>query len=92
MKTFFIERDIPGANRLTAEELKGISAKSNDIVAGMGVPYKWLTSYVAGDKLYCIHQAENPEDIYRHAREGGFPANSVTEIAAVIEPKTATGK
>jgi Protein of unknown function (DUF4242) len=92
MKTFFVERDIPGADKLTAEELKSISAKSNDVVAGMGLPYKWLTSYVAGDKLYCIHQAENVEDIYRHARKGGFPANAVTEIAAVIGPETATGK
>lgn len=92
MKTFFVERDIPGADKLTAEELKSISAKSNEVVAGLGVPYKWLTSYVAGDKFYCVHQAESSQDIYRHAREGGFPADKVTEIAAVIGPQTATPK
>jgi len=89
MKTFVIERDIPGADKLTADELKGIAAKSCDVVAVLGVPYKWVTSYVAGDKIYCIHQAENAEAIYRHAREGGFPADRVTEVAAVIGPQTA---
>ncbi len=89
MKTFVIERNIPGASQLTAEELKGISAKSCDVVAGLGVPYRWITSYVAGDKIYCVHEAESA-DVYRHAREGGFPADSVTEVAAIIGPQTAT--
>ncbi len=92
MKTFFVERDIPGADKLTAEELQGISEKSNEIVNGMGVPYKWLASYVAGDKSYCVHQAENSKDIYRHAREGGFPADNVTEVTAIIGPRTAIEK
>lgn len=90
MKTFVIEREIPGASRLTADELKGISAKSCDVVAGLGVPYQWVTSYVAGDKIYCVHQAPSAEDIHRHAREGGFPADKVTEVAAIIGPQTAT--
>ena len=90
MKTFVIERDIPGASRLTADELKGISAKSCDVVAELGVPYKWITSYVAGDKIYCVHQAETAAAIYRHAREGGFPADKVTEVTAIIGPQTAT--
>jgi hypothetical protein len=90
MKTFVIERDIPGASRLTADELKGISAKSCDVVAELGVPYKWITSYVAGDKIYCVHQAESADVIYRHAREGGFPADKVTEVTAIIGPQTAT--
>jgi hypothetical protein len=89
MKTFVIERDIPGASRLTAEELKGISVKSCDVVAGLDVPYKWITSYVAGDKIYCVHEAESADVIYRHAREGGFPASKVTEVAAIIGPQTA---
>ncbi len=89
MKTFVIERDIPGANRLTADELRGIAAKSCEVVAGLGVPYTWITSYVAGDKIYCIHAAESADDIYRHAREGGFPADRVTEVAAIIGPQTA---
>lgn len=90
MKTFVIEREIPGASRLTADELKGISAKSCDVVAGLGVPYKWVTSYVAGDKIYCVHEAPSAEVIHRHAREGGFPADKVTEVAAIIGPQTAT--
>ncbi len=90
IKTFVIERDIPGADRLTADELKGISAKSCEVVAGLGVRYAWVTSYVAGDKIYCIHQAESADDIFRHARLGGFPADKVTEVTAVIGPETAT--
>ena len=89
MKTFVIERNIPGADRLTQDELKGISAKSCDVIAGLGVPYKWITSYVAGDKIYCVHQAESADVIRRHAREGGFPADNVIEVAATISPQTA---
>ena len=89
MPTFIIERHIPGAHALSAAELKEISAKSNGVVAGLGVPYQWVTSYVAGDKIYCIHEAENADVIRRHAREGGFPADAVTEVAAVIGPGTA---
>ena len=73
MPTFVIERNIPGADKLTQDELKGISAKSCDVVAGLDVPYTWVTSYVAGDKFYCIHEAESADVIRRHAREGGFP-------------------
>jgi hypothetical protein len=89
MPTFIIERHIPGAGALNAEELKAISAKSNDVVARLGLPYQWVRSYVAGDKIYCIHEAENADVIRRHAREGGFPADAVTEVAAVIGPGTA---
>jgi hypothetical protein len=89
MPTFVIERDLPGADKLTAEELKGISMKSNEVVAGLRVPYKWITSYVAGDKIYCVHEAESADVVRRHAKQGGFPANKVTEVAAVIDPQTA---
>ena len=89
MPTFVIERNIPGADKLTQDELKGISAKSCDVVAGLGVPYTWVTSYVAGDKFYCIHEAESADVIRRHAREGGFPADLVTEVSAIIGPATA---
>lgn len=89
MKTFVIERNIPGASRLTNDELRAISAKSCDVVKGLGVPYRWITSYVAGDKIYCVHQAESADVITRHAREGGFPADKVTEVSAVIGPQTA---
>lgn len=90
MQTYIIERDIPGANKLSASELCDISTKSNEVVANLGEPYTWITSYVAGDKIFCIHKAQNPEVIRRHAELGGFPANKITEIAAVIGP--ATGK
>lgn len=88
MPTYVIEREIPGADKLSASELKEISAKSNQVAAGLGVPYKWITSYVAGDKVYCVHEAESADVIRRHAREGGFPANKITEVAAVIGPQT----
>jgi Nickel responsive protein SCO4226-like len=88
MPTYVIEREIPGADKLTAQELKEISAKSNEVVAGLGVPYKWITSYVAGDKIYCVHEAESAEVVRRHASKGGFPINKVTEVAAMIGPAT----
>jgi hypothetical protein len=91
MPLFVIEREIPGADKLTADELKGISTKSNEVVCGLGLPYRWVTSYVAGDKIYCVHEAESAAVIERHAREGGFPANRITEVAAVIGPDTANG-
>jgi hypothetical protein len=89
MPKFIIERNVPGADKLSADELRDIAIKSNDIVAGLGVPYGWITSYVAGDKLYCVHEAESADMVKRHAREGGFPANRVTEVAAEIGPQTA---
>jgi hypothetical protein len=88
MPIYVIERDIPGANRLTEKELKEISAKSNEVVAGLGKPYKWITSYVAGDKVYCVHEAESADVVRLHASKGGFPVNKVTEVAAVIGPAT----
>jgi hypothetical protein len=90
MPTYIIERDIPGADQLTPDELAVLSAKSNDVVAGLGVPYKWITSYVAGDKIYCVHEAPSADVIRRHAEEGGFPANRITEVAATIGPSTAS--
>jgi Protein of unknown function (DUF4242) len=88
MPTFIIERDVPGASKLTAAQLKDISAKSNSVVDGLGVPYKWLTSYVAGDKLYCVHEAPSADIVRKHAEIGGFPANLITEVATTIGPQT----
>jgi hypothetical protein len=85
MKTYVIEREIPGASQLTDEELRGITGTSNDAVDSLGKPYKWLHSYVAGDKIYCVHQADDAETVKEHARVGGFPANQVTEVAAVFD-------
>lgn len=89
MPQFIIERNIDGASTLTADELADIAAKSNDVVAGLGVPYRWVTSYVAGDKLYCVHEADTADAVREHARCGGFPADMVVEVAAVIGPETA---
>jgi hypothetical protein len=85
MKTFIIEREIPGASQLTDEELRGITSTSNDAVASLEKPYTWLHSYVAGDKIYCVHQAESAEVIREHASRGGFPANLVAEVASVFD-------
>ena len=89
MKRFIIERNIDGADKLTPDELADIATTSNEAVDGLGVPYRWVTSYVAGDKLYCVHDADDAETVRRHARDGGFPADLVVEVAAVFGPETA---
>ena len=85
MPTFLIEREIPGASKLTDDELRGITQKSNEVVDGLNRPYTWRHSYVAGDKIYCIHDAERAEDVIEHARTGGFPANLVVEVSRVFD-------
>ncbi|AMJ62294.1 DUF4242 domain-containing protein [Bosea sp. PAMC 26642] len=92
MPKFLIERNIPGASTLNADQLKAISQKSNAVVAGLGVPYNWVTSYVAGDKIYCLHEADSAEIVYKHASEGGFPADLVTEVTTEIGPSTGTAR
>jgi hypothetical protein len=89
MPTFIIEREIPGASKLSQDDLCQISAKSNEVVESLDVPYTWITSYVAGDKIYCVHEAPSADIIREHAARGGFPVNKVTEVSAVIGPKTA---
>ncbi len=89
MPRFIIEREIPGASDLTEAQLAGIAQKSNATVESLGVPYRWITSYVAGDKIYCIHEADDEETIHEHARRGGFPANVVTAVANEFGPHTA---
>jgi hypothetical protein len=89
MPQFIIERNIDGASTLTPSELADIATTSNEVVAGLGVPYRWITSYVAGDKIYCVHEADTADAVREHARCGGFPADVVTEVAAVIGPETA---
>jgi Nickel responsive protein SCO4226-like len=85
MKTFLIEREIPGAGELTDEQLRGITSTSNDAVESLNKPYKWLHSYVAGNKIYCVHQAQSADVIREHARTGRFPANLVVEVASVFD-------
>jgi hypothetical protein len=89
MPKFIIERQIPGAGSLSAEKLRSISQKSREVLCTLGSDIQWIHSYVAGDKIYCIYLAKNEELIREHARLGGFPANSITEISNVIEPFTA---
>ncbi|GAA3639880.1 hypothetical protein GCM10022200_24260 [Microbacterium awajiense] len=90
MQRFIIEREIPGAGDLSEDALADIAKASNAVVDSLGEPYTWVTSYVAGDKIYCVHEAESAEAVREHARRGGFPANSVTVIANEIGPQTAT--
>jgi hypothetical protein len=85
MPTYIIEREIPGASKLTGEELRGITQKSNAVVEDLDRPYTWCHSYVAGDKIYCVHQAESADDVLEHARGGAFPANLVAEVSAVFD-------
>ena len=89
MKTYVIEREIPGAGKLTAAQLKGISQTSCGVLKEMGPRIQWIQSYVTGNKIYCIYKAENEELIREHAKKGGFPANSISEVSSVISPATA---
>jgi hypothetical protein len=89
MPKFIIEREIPGAGNLTAEQLKAISQKSRDVICKLGTEIQWIQSYVAGDKIYCVYLAPDEELIIKHAKMGGFPANLICKITSVIEPMTA---
>ena len=89
MKKFIIERKLPGAGNMTSEELKAISKASVEVITKLGKHYSWIQSFVTEDKIYCIHVAENKEDIREHAKCGNFPVNSIEEIKQIIDPSTA---
>ena len=89
MPQYVIEREIPGAGGLTQDDLQGISQKSCGILKDMGTGIEWVHSYVTGDKVYCVYNADNEDLIKQHADTGGFPANSISEVKNVISPKTA---
>jgi hypothetical protein len=89
MPKFLIEREIPGAGDLTAQELQAISQKSCGVLRGMGPQIQWLESYVTGDKIYCVYIAPDEAAVREHAAQGGFPANRVSEIKRMIDPTTA---
>lgn len=89
MPKYVIEREIPGAGQLTREELKGISQKSCGVLANLGPRVQWVESFVTADKVYCVYVAPNEELVREHARQGGFPANRVSEVVAMIDPTTA---
>ncbi len=89
MPKYVIEREIPGAGKLTAQDLKSISQKSCSVLNKLGPQIQWVQSYVTGDKVYCVYIAPNKELVLEHARQGGFPANVVAEVKTVIDPTTA---
>jgi hypothetical protein len=89
MPKFVIERELPGAGKLAAGDLKGIARKSNEVLDSMGPQIRWLQSYVTDDKIYCVYIAPNVEMIHEHARQGGFPCNRVSRVSATIDATTA---
>ena len=88
MPKYVIERELPGAGKLSADELRSISQKSNSVIAELGPDVKWFQSYVTDDKIYCVYAASDEDIIQEHARCGGFPANRISKVSAVIDPTT----
>ena len=89
MPKFVIERSVPGAGKMSPMDLKGISQKSSEVLREMGPRVQWQQSYVTGDKIYCVYIADSEEDVLEHAKKGGFPADTVSAVHAVIDPSTA---
>lgn len=89
MPKYIIERDLPGAGKLTADELQGISRKSCEVLQALGPDIQWVQSYVTADRIYCVYIAPDAAMIREHARCGGFPANRISEVFAGIDPTTA---
>jgi hypothetical protein len=88
MPKYVIEREVVGAAKMTPEELYTLSCKSNEVLTAMAPIIQWNHSYVTDDKLYCVYIADSAETVREHARRGGFPANVVTQVAAMIDPTT----
>lgn len=89
MPKYVIEREVPGAGKLSAEQLKAMSQTSCKVLDKMGPQINWVHSYVVADKIYCVYISPNEKMIYEHAKTAGFPANSVSRVSAVIDPVTA---
>ncbi|HUO79545.1 MAG TPA: DUF4242 domain-containing protein [Steroidobacteraceae bacterium] len=89
MPKFVIEREIPGAGKMSANDLKMISQKSCGVLVSLGPSVQWVHSYVTADKIYCIYQAADESLVRRHAELGGFPANKISKVTTVIDPATA---
>ena len=89
MPKYLIERELPGAGKLSPAELRAVSQKSCSVLNSLGPQIQWIHSYVTGDKIYCVYRAPNEEMVREHARQGGFPANRISEITTVIDPSTA---
>ena len=92
MPKFVIERNIPGAGKLSREQLQGISQKSCDVLRAMGPQIQWVESYVTDDKVYCVYIAPSAELIQQHAKQGGFPADRISQVREVIDPTTAEAR
>jgi hypothetical protein len=89
MHKYVIERDLPGAGKLSPSELQAISKKSRDVLRSMGTKIQWVQSYVTDDKIYCVYLAESEADIRSHAKAGGFPANQISRVKTIIDPTSA---
>lgn len=89
MPQYLIEREIPGAGQMSGEQLRDASRHSNAVLSGLGPDIRWVHSYVAGDKIYCVYDAPSESLIRTHAEQSGFPANRITPVSAVIGPATA---
>jgi Nickel responsive protein SCO4226-like len=89
MPKYLIERNLPGAGKLSKEELHAISQKSCSVLSNLGPQIQWRESYVTADQIFCVYIAPNEEMVLEHARQGGFPANKISEIKTVIDPTTA---
>ena len=89
MPKYVIEREIPGAGKMSAKELQDIAITSNSVIKEMGPDIQWNQSYVTGDKIYCEYIASNKEMVREHAKKGGFPADRVSEVSTIIDPTTA---
>jgi uncharacterized protein DUF4242 len=92
MPKFVIEREIPGAGKMSAADLHGIAKKSCTVLTKMGPQIQWVQSYVTDDKVYCVYIAADEAAVRRHAQEGGFPANRVSRVRNIIDPTTAEGQ
>jgi hypothetical protein len=89
MPKYVIERELPGAGKLSAQELTGISQKSCSVLRELGPQIQWVQSYVTGDNIYCVYIAPDEGTVREHAKRGGFPANRVSEVTTIIDPTTA---
>jgi len=89
MPKFVIERDLPGAGSLSLQDLQGVSLKSCSVLRNLGPEIQWVHSYVTQDKIYCIYNAPSEQLIREHAKQGGFPANRISEVKTIIDPTTA---
>ena len=89
MPKYLIEREVPGAGKLSSQELQAIAQKSCGVLNQLGPQIQWIQSYVTDDKIYCVYIASNEEIVRKHAQQGGFPANRISEIRSVIDPTTA---